>query len=156
MSRLHSMIPVLALIVIPMVIAGCVTSGSPAPKDLPQDKLEEIASSFNHNGTAWIVIEPVGTHAIGDTFGVTAKTDLPPGESVLVQTWPVSFARADKYEIHNGTSRNVIVTSGSSGVNTISLTIDATEFREATYLISIEKSPEVASAATWYMITGKT
>ncbi len=145
-----------AILVLMMVSAGCISSGSPAPQDLPVDKLEQITGYFNYNRTAWIQIDPVGSHAIGDTFVVTAKTDLTPGEEVTVQTWPVSFSRADKFGIHNGTSRNITVVRGTGGVNTISLPIVTSDFRQATYIISIQKSPEIASAATWYMVTAKT
>jgi hypothetical protein len=154
MPRL-SMNPVLAVLAVMIVTAGCISSGSPAPKDLPTDKLDQILGNYNYNGTAWIVINPVSDHTVGETFVVTATTDLPPGDMVLVQTWPVSFARADRYVIHNGTSRNVTVTAGNTGVNTISLEIGAAEFRQGTYLISIVKAPEVASAATWYNVTAR-
>ncbi|MDO9326950.1 MAG: hypothetical protein Q7T80_18535 [Methanoregula sp.] len=147
---------VLAILIIVMVTTGCISSGSPAPQGLPVDKLEQITGYFNYNGSAWIRIDPVGNHAIGDTFVVTAKTNLSPGEEVIVQTWPVSFSRADKFGIHNGTSRNVTVTRGTGEENTISVGIDASDFRQATYIISLQKSPEIASAATWYMITAKT
>jgi hypothetical protein len=156
MSLLPPLKLLLSILMIMVVTTGCVSSGSPAPQNLPVDKLEEITGYFNYNGTAWITIDPVGSHAIGDTFVVTAKTNLTPGETVLVRTWPVSFSRADKYVIHNGTSQNVSVTRGTAGENAISLSIDASDFRETTYILSIEKLPEVASAATWYNVTAKT
>jgi hypothetical protein len=152
----HSLKTVMAILLIMVVTSGCISSGSPAPQDLPRERLEQITGYFNYNGTAWIRIEPVGDHAIGDTFVITAKTDLSPGEEVIVQTWPVSFSRADKYVMRNGTSRNVTVTRGTEGINTISLDIDASDFRQATYIISIQKSPEIASAATWYNVTART
>jgi hypothetical protein len=161
MSRLPSAVLLPALLVLLLVTAGCITSGSSAPKNLPPDKLDQITGTLNQNGTAWIVIDPVGDHAIGDTFVVTATTDLPAGEMVLVRTWPVSFARSDKYVINNGTSQNVTVSEGSAGINTVSLTLSAADFREATYIIAMEKvtaknAPVVASAARWYTVTPKT
>ena len=156
MSLSPPMKSLLAILIMLMVTTGCISSGSPAPQNLPVDKLEQITGYFNYNGTAWIQIDPVGNHAIGDTFVVTAKTNLTPGEEVVVQTWPVSFSRADKFGIHNGTSQNITVIRGTGGINTISLAIDASNFRQATYIISIQKSPEIASAATWYTVTAKT
>jgi hypothetical protein len=147
--------PLLAILVMMIVAAGCISSGSPAPKNLPSADLDRIIGSLNYNGTSWIVIDPIGDHAVGETFVVTARTDLPPGEMVLVQTWPVSFARADRYVINNGTSRNVTVKGETSGGNRISLEINAEEFREGTYVISMVKAPEVASAATWYNATAR-
>src|SRR5512133_2425136 len=97
MSRVLSAGLIPALLVLLLITAGCISSGSSAPKNLPPDKLDQITGALNQNGTAWIVIDPVGDHAIGDSFVVTATTDLPAGEPVLVRTWPVSFARADKY-----------------------------------------------------------
>ncbi|NMB78644.1 MAG: hypothetical protein GYA23_06065 [Methanomicrobiales archaeon] len=147
--------PVLFLLFLSLVSAGCITSGDPAPKDLPQEKLDQIVGAYNKNGTAWIAIDPVSNHVIGEKFIVTAKTDLPEGEKVLVQTWPVSFARPDKYTINNGLSEEIFVTKGTAGTNVISLSIDAADFRDATYILSMEKGPDTASAATWYLVRAK-
>jgi hypothetical protein len=152
---------VIAVLFVLSIAGGCLSPTPPDPQDLPSDKLELIIREFNYNGTGWIRIDPVGDHHIGDTFVITAKTNLTAGTPVLVQTWPVSFAKSDKYTIRNGTRAKVMVMAGTGGINTISLDIDSTDFRQTMYLVSMTDGTgagsgapyPATSAAAWYNIT---
>ena len=149
-------IQVLAALAALLIAAGCTAPG-PGGDGLPEYKAEQvdqILASYQQNGSAWIVIDPAGTHAAGETFVVTAKTNLPAGREVLVRTWPLSTVKIGGTRIEDVSTQNATVTQGSGGVNTISIPIATAGFRESAYILTIESSPETAAAATWYQLTG--
>lgn len=151
-------IPVLAALAALLIALACMASGPAAAGNLPEYKAEQvdqILALYQQNGSAWIVIDPAGTHTAGEIFVVTAKTDLPAGRTVLVRTRPLSTVKIGGSKIEDVTLQNATVTQGAGGVNTISFPVDTAGFRESAYLLTLETSPETASAATWYQVTGK-
>jgi hypothetical protein len=67
----------------------------------------------------WIDIDLVSDHKTGDRFNITGTTNLPVGDEILVEVYPVSFKAGSQCQCADviGATGIIKVTSGDYGVN---------------------------------------
>ncbi len=90
--------------------------------------------------TPVITINPIGDHAVGDKFTVTATTNLAVGDNVLFTIYSSSFQPTDKSASgeFSGASGTVQVTQGTNGLNAVSFDVDASTFKPDEYLVTAQ------------------
>jgi hypothetical protein len=91
-------------------------------------------------GAYFIEIDQIGDRGVGDRFTITASTDLPAGEEVLVTVYATSFTPTQKSQSgeFSGVSGSTVVTPGGGQLNRISFDVDASTFRPDLYMVSIQ------------------
>ncbi|MFA5253837.1 MAG: MEMAR_RS02690 family S-layer glycoprotein, partial [Methanoregula sp.] len=84
-----------------------------------------------------INVDPVGDRHVGDKFTITATTNLAVDDEVLVEVYSSSFQPAQKTTASgfSGATKTVKVTKGDSGLNKISMDVDASAFKPDEYLV---------------------
>ena len=89
-----------------------------------------------------VTVDPVPYHYDGETFTLTGKTKLPPGQELTISMMPGSFLRMDDVETSPGNMNMEIVgktrvVSGSNGTTHWSLDLNTTGLDPTTYVIDI-------------------
>jgi trimeric autotransporter adhesin len=95
-------------------------------------------SSFSINPPD-ALINPIGTHAVGDTFTITGSTNLAVGDDLQIDVYSSSFKPTGKNQdsTFSGASGVVRVVAGNSGRNAWSFNIDASSFKPDEYIITV-------------------
>lgn len=89
-----------------------------------------------------VTVDPLPYHFDGETFTITGKTTLPPGQELTISVMTGSFPRRDGAEtlpdnMSMGIGGKTRVVSGSTGVNLWSLNLNTTGLGPTTYVIDI-------------------
>jgi hypothetical protein len=107
------------------------------------------------NPTAFI--DPIGDHAVGDTFTITGSTNIAAGNNLLVEITSSSFKPSQKSQSgeFSGSSGTVTVQAGSGGMNRWSFYVDASTFRPDEYLVKISGTVIEVSGSTTFNIYEK-
>jgi len=89
---------------------------------------------------AWIRIDPVGNHTIGDIFTITGTTNLAAGEEVFFIITPLDYrpsAFAQEWASTHFIPASDRVRAGSCGINSWSFDIDSKTFLQKEYEVTI-------------------
>ena len=95
-------------------------------------------TSFSVNTPA-ASINPIGDHAVGDTFTISGSTNLAAGDNVLVEIRSASFAPTGKNAASgsSGASGTVTVVAGSGSSNRWSFDVDTAGWKPDEYLVTV-------------------
>ncbi len=85
----------------------------------------------------WIMIDPISDKQVGETFTITATTNLSAGEEILVSVYSSTFShvKVPKGEF-NGVVGTVRVIQGEAGINRISFVVNSTVLKPDEFIIS--------------------
>jgi trimeric autotransporter adhesin len=100
------------------------------------------------------LINPVGTHAVGEKFTITGSTNLAAGDNLQVDVYSSSFKPTGKTQdsAFSGASGVVQVQPGSSGRNSWSFVVDATGFRPDEYIVTVKGITQDVSGSVTFTI----
>nr|WP_320162528.1 MEMAR_RS02690 family S-layer glycoprotein [uncultured Methanoregula sp.] len=89
--------------------------------------------------TPKITIAPISDKHVGDKFTITATTNLQVDDDVLVQVVSSSFKPTQKSQSgeFSGAGQTIKVKKGDSGLNTLSIDVDASSFKPDEYLVTM-------------------
>ena len=87
-----------------------------------------------------IIIDPVGDKHVGDTFTITAQTNLAVDDEVLMQVYSSSFKPTQKTQSgeFSGATGTLKVTKGDSGMNKLSFPVNAATFKPDEYIVTAD------------------
>jgi hypothetical protein len=101
------------------------------------------------------IINPVGTHTVGEKFAVTGFTNLAVGDNLQVDLYSSSFKPTGKNQdsTFSGASGVVQVQPGSNGLNSWSFSVDATGFKPDEYIVTVKGiTQDVSGSATFNVV----
>jgi trimeric autotransporter adhesin len=101
------------------------------------------------------IINPVGTHTVGEKFAVTGSTNLAVGDNLQVDVYSSSFKPTGKNQdsAFSGASGVVQVQPGSNGLNAWSFSVDATGFKPDEYIVAVKGiTQDVSGSATFTVV----
>jgi len=101
------------------------------------------------------IINPVGTHTIGEKFVITGSTNLAVGDNLQVDVYSSSFKPSGKNQdsAFSGASGVVQVQPGSNGLNAWSFSVDATGFKPDEYIVTVKGiTQDVSGSATFNIV----
>jgi PGF-CTERM protein len=101
-----------------------------------------------------IIIDPIGDKRVGDTFTITAQTNLAIDDEVLVQVYSSSFKPTEKLQSgeFSGATGTVKVTKGDSGMNTISFPVNAATFKADEYIVTENAVIQDATGTALFLV----
>jgi trimeric autotransporter adhesin len=111
------------------------------------------ASFFVNEPSAFI--NPIGTHAVGDTFTISGNTNLAVGDELLVEIYSSSFKPTSKQQSgeFSGATGVVKVVPGSGSYNRWSFDVDASTFRPDEYIVKVSGMlVDVTGSATFNIV----
>jgi hypothetical protein len=105
--------------------------------------------------SAWIHINPIGNHTIGDKFAITGTTNLAEGQEVAFDIMPVIDRRSEfekDWAMTHYIPNTQRVKSGLCGVNTWSYDIDSRAISPVEYYIAVTAIRQDAYATTQFFM----
>jgi len=106
----------------------------------------------------YININPIGDHAVGDKFTVTAATNLAVGDNVLVQIYSSSFKPTAKSQSgeFSGATGTEQVTAGTTGANVVSFPVDTSTFKPDEYIVEMDGVLQTATGTALFNVLEST
>jgi hypothetical protein len=159
-------ITLLLLVAVMLTAAGCLVSTNggkdniihipfnPATSPTPATSVKPTLSIHDQPSGYWIKIDPISDKLEGDVFTVNASTNLSVGEEILVQIYREGrYSKSQSGEFAGGEG-TVKVMVERDGNNSISFTINSSEFHltEATYRFFEDAVNENASGLARFNI----
>lgn len=98
---------------------------------------------------AWICINPIGNHFIGDIFTVTGTTNLAEGQEIAFDIMPVIDRRSEfakEWAMDHYAVNTQRVKSGTFGMNTWSFDTDSRTFSPEEYYVAVSAIQQPAYA----------
>ena len=104
--------------------------------------------------TPKITIAPISDKHVGDKFTITATTNMQVDDDVLVQVVSSSFKPTQKSQSgeFSGAGQTIKVKKGDSGLNTLSIDVDASSFKPDEYLVTMSGVLVVASDSALFNV----
>jgi hypothetical protein len=111
-------------------------------------------NTMNDNKSAWIKIDPIGTHYIGDVFFITGSTNIPIGNQLWFQLGSSDFHPGYQDKVKG----DVNISRGANYTNYWAYYIDTSTFKPDQYVITVISKPnqEFAHASQLFNISAKT
>jgi len=100
-------------------------------------------------------IDPIGDHAVGDTFTVQGSTNLAVGDNLMVDITSSSFKPTQKTGSgeFSGANGMVTVVPGSGGLNRWSFSVDTSAFKPDEYIVKVSGvTIDVTGSATFNVV----
>jgi trimeric autotransporter adhesin len=98
---------------------------------------------------AWIRIDPIGDHTIGDKFTISGTTNLAEGQEVAFDIMPVIDRRSEfakEWAMTHNVANTQRVKSGTCGMNTWSFDTDSRSFSPEEYYVAVSAIRQSAHA----------
>jgi hypothetical protein len=109
--------------------------------------------SFFVSGPA-MLINPIGTKYVGDTFTITGSTNLAVGNTLMVEIVSSSFKPTQKLQSgeFSGASGTVQVIPGTNGYNRWSYDVDSSTFRPDEFLVKVSGMTVDVTGSTTFIL----
>lgn len=104
---------------------------------------------------AWIRINPIGNHTIGDKFTITGTTNLAEGQEVAFDIMPVIDRRSEfakEWAMTHYVANTQRVKSGTCGMNTWSFDTDSRTFSHEEYYVAVSAIRQPAYATIQFFM----
>jgi hypothetical protein len=130
MKKYQAIVLVLLLIIESIIIAGCVTPNIPKnTTTLPTQRPPESG-----NAMPYIIINPIGTHTVGDVFEITGTTNLGVDKKLKIAVDEKRLTGVGPYDmpdwnyIYTDSEGYVSMNGGDRGINSWSYQVNLTGF----------------------------
>lgn len=107
--------------------------------------------------TEWITVDtlPIGTHLTGDSFTISGTTNIPVGNDLLVEIYPLNQTRSIKGTIYSGSAGRMTIKEGPYGKNIWSYPVDLSDFKPDEYRVVVSSYQSDAEGDAMFSVYEK-
>ncbi len=110
------------------------------------------------NTTPYVLINPIGSHFVGDFFEINGTTNIRENNMILVQIYQSHFARTPRNISYEYTSllKNVTIQGNHCGINSWSLMANISSFNPEEYFVEVTSINPTAANRSVFEVLNKT